>query len=142
MYHVSREFSICNSFICVPNNSHLLRYSAYCNLKYAIFLAFRIFCVGTGPFARFFDLEHCCGSGPFFPDVDSDPRIRFLKYGSGSRKPIKDRIWIWILLRYVFDVKQNKYFFMAFFSKFNHPMTLKIKDKKNNWTKLYFKYFN
>ena len=59
----------------------------------------------------------------FFPDPDPDPRIRFLKYGSGSGS--------YLVLRYVFDVEQNNFFFLHFLTKSNHLMTLKIKDKNS-----------
>ena len=69
-----------------------------------------------------------CGSGPFFSDPDP-----------GDPKTGSDRIRI--LLRYVFDVKQNTYFLWHFLTKSKHLMTLEIKDKKVIWTKLNFRQF-
>ena len=69
------------------------------------------------------------GSG--FKNTDPDPE--------DSKKTGSDRIRIRIILRYVFDVKQNKQW--HFLTKSKHFMTLKIKDKKIVWTKLYFRQF-
>ena len=90
-------------------------------------------CCGSGP------IYQCCGTGPFFPD----PRVRFWKYGSGSGS--------YLVLRYVFDVYQNKYLYDIFLpnlnilwhlkSKIQIIMQLKIKDKKIISTKLYFRQF-
>ena len=81
-------------------------------------------------------LEQCCGSSPFFSDLD--PRIRFLKSGSGW--PQKDRIRI--LLRYVliFSKINNLYFYGIFKPNLNIFWFLN-KDKKVILTKLLFRQF-
>ena len=58
------------------------------------------------------------GSG--LKNTDSDP--------VDPRKTRSNRIRF--LLRYFFDVEQNKYFLWHFLTKSIHPMTLKIKDNK------------
>ena len=66
----------------------------------------------------------------FFVSVSgsADPvfKIRIRIRGT-PKKPGSDRIRI--LLGYIFDVKQNKYFLRHFPLKSNHLTTLKIKDK-------------
>ena len=58
--------------------------------------------------------------------LNTDPELGDLKK-TGSDQIL---IWIRILLRYVFIFSKINIFLWHFLMKFNHLMTLKIKDKK------------
>ena len=74
--------------------------------------------------------NQCCGSDPFFSDPDPGDPKRPDPTGFGS-----------YLDMFLMFSKINVVFFMAFFTKSKHLMTLKYKNNTIILTKLYFRQF-